>query len=62
MAFDLENSSYRLPVGLGIGQVIPTPEVVYNVLIEPRFTILDRGAGQPELQLFVGFNMQFPGN
>jgi hypothetical protein len=51
-----------VPVGLGIGQVIPTPKVVYNVFVEPQFTILDRGAGQPEVQLFVGFNMQFLGN
>ena len=61
VVFDLENDSYHVPVGLGIGQVIPTPKVVYNVFIEPQFTILDRGAGQPELQLFVGFNMQFLG-
>ena len=59
--FDLENDTYHVPVGLGIGQVIPTPNVVYNVFIEPQFTILDRGAGQPEFQLFVGFNMQFLG-
>ena len=59
--YDLENNTYHVPVGLGIGQVIPTPNVVYNVFIEPQFTILDRGAGQPQLQLFVGFNMQFQG-
>ena len=59
--FDLENDTYHIPVGLGLGQVIPTPKVVYNVFIEPQFTILDRGAGQPQLQLFVGFNMQFQG-
>ncbi len=60
--FNLENDTYHVPVGLGLGKVIPTPSVVYNVFIEPQFTILDRGAGQPELQLFVGFNMQFLGN
>ena len=59
--FDLENDTYHVPVGLGLGQVIPTPNVVYNVFVEPQFTILDRGAGQPQLQLFVGFNMQFQG-
>jgi hypothetical protein len=60
--FDLENDTYHVPVGLGIGRVIPTPGVVYNVFIEPQFTIFDRGAGQPELQLFVGFNVQFLGS
>jgi hypothetical protein len=61
LVFDLENDTYHVPVGLGIGQVIPTENVVFNVFIEPQFTILDRGAAQPELQLFVGFNMQFLG-
>jgi hypothetical protein len=60
--FNLENDTYHVPVGLGIGQVIPTESVVYNVFVEPQFTILDRGAGQPELQLFVGLNMQFLGS
>ena len=59
--FNLENNSYHVPVGLGLGKVIPTPSVGYNVFFEPQFTILDRGVGQPELQLFVGFNMQFLG-
>jgi len=59
--FDLENDTYHVPVGLGLGQVIPTPNIVYNVFVEPQFTILDRGVGQPQLQLFVGFNMQFQG-
>ena len=59
--FNLENDTYHVPVGLGLGKVIPTGKVVYNVFLEPQFTILDRGAGQPELQLFVGFNMQFLG-
>ena len=57
--FDLENDSYHVPIGLGIGRVIPTKRVVFNVFIEPQFTILDKGPGQPEFQLFMGFNMQF---
>ncbi len=60
--FNQENDSYHVPVGLGIGQVVPTPSVVYNFFVEPQFTILSRGRAQPELQLFVGFNMQFTGN
>jgi hypothetical protein len=59
--FNLEADTYHVPVGLGLGKVVPTPSVVFNMFIEPQFTILDRGAGQPELQIFVGFNMQFLG-
>jgi hypothetical protein len=57
--FDLENDTYHVPVALGIGQVIPTEKVVFNMFIEPQFTILSKGDGQPELQVFVGLNMQF---
>jgi hypothetical protein len=57
--FDLESDDYAIPVGLGFGKVIPTERVVFNVFIEPQFTVLSKGSGQPELQLFLGFNMQF---
>ena len=57
--FDFENKKYNVPVGLGIGTVVPTPGAVYNIFIEPQYTMLSRGAGQPELQIFVGFNTQF---
>ena len=50
---------YNVPVGLGIGQVVPTKSVVFNVFVEPQFTVLSHGARQPELQVFVGFNTQF---
>jgi hypothetical protein len=57
--FNLEANTYHLPIGLGIGKVFKSEKTVYNAFFEPQFTFLDRGAGQPELQLFVGFNMQF---
>jgi hypothetical protein len=59
MAFNLETDSYHVPFGLGIGKVIPTESAVYNFFIEPQFTILDRGPGQPEVQLYMALNMQF---
>ncbi|MBK9088163.1 MAG: hypothetical protein IPL90_03600 [Holophagales bacterium] len=59
MAFNLEDGSYNVPAGLGIGKVIPTKSVVFNVFVEPQFTVLSHGARQPELQVFVGFNTQF---
>ena len=48
-----------MPLGLGIGQVIPTKKVVYNVFVEPQWSVADKGAGYPKWQIFVGFNMQF---
>ncbi len=58
-AFDFENDTYHIPIGLGLGKVFKSGSTVFNVFAEPQFTILSKGDGQPQLQLFVGFNMQF---
>ena len=57
--FDIENDKYNVPVGLGIGKVVPTSKAIFNLFVEPQYTILSRGAGQPELQIFIGVNTQF---
>jgi hypothetical protein len=57
--FDLENDTYNVPVGIGIGQVVPTKGAIFNVFAEAQFTVLSHGARQPELQIFIGFNTQF---
>lgn len=57
--YDFENDNYGMPLGLGIGQVFKRGNTVYNAFIEPQFSVADDGPGQPEWQVFVGFNMQF---
>lgn len=59
--FNLEANTYHIPMGLGIGKVVPRGRTVFNFFIEPQFTILDRGIGQPEFQLYMAVNMQFLG-
>ncbi|MBK5105372.1 MAG: hypothetical protein JJE42_14080 [Burkholderiales bacterium] len=59
MAKNIENSTYSVPIGLGIGQVIPSENVVYNIFIEPQVSVADKGAGWPKWQIFLGLNMQF---
>jgi hypothetical protein len=59
MAFNLENGDYSVPIGLGIGKVIPRKKVVYNIFVEPQWSVADDGAGWPEWQIFLGLNMQF---
>jgi hypothetical protein len=59
MVFNLETNDYVVPYGLGLGKVVSTPKIVYNLFVEPQFTILSRGPGQPELQIFFGLNLQF---
>ncbi|MDJ0841362.1 MAG: hypothetical protein QNK37_32940 [Acidobacteriota bacterium] len=57
--YNVETSDYHVPVGLRLGKVLPGPKVVYNVFVEPQWTILDRGPGQPEFQLYAAVNLQF---
>ncbi|MCK5351793.1 hypothetical protein KAJ77_04410 [bacterium] len=57
--FDLETDNYHIPIGLGVGKVVPHGNTVFNFFIEPQVTIADSGSGQPELQIFTGLNMQF---
>lgn len=59
-AFDLKSGDYSVPIGFGIGQVLKAGGLVYNIFLEPQFTILHSGAGQPEIQLFAGINVQIP--
>jgi len=58
-AFNLESGDYSVPVGLGVGKVFTVGDVVLNAFIEPQYSIATEGPGQPEFQIFTGFNMQF---
>jgi hypothetical protein len=57
--FDLEKPTYNVPFGLGAGKAIPTDRVIYNLFIEPQFSMAVRGIGQPAIQIFAGMNIQF---
>ena len=57
--YNFDSDTYSLPIGIGIGQVIPKGKTVYNIFVEPQWSIADKGSGWPEWQIFVGFNMQF---
>lgn len=59
LSFDLTNGHYNIPVGLGIGKVIPAGKVVFNIFAEPQLSVAAEGAGQPAFQTFFGFNTQF---
>lgn len=60
--YNLENDNYSVPVGVGLGKVMKRGNTVFNLFVEPQFSIADDGPGQPDWQVFVGFNMQFLGN
>ena len=58
-AFNLRNGDYAVPFGLGLGKVVKVETIVFNIFLEPQFTILHQGVGQPLVQIFTGMNMQF---
>ena len=58
-AYNLDNDSYSVPLGVGIGQVIKRGKTVFNVFVEPQWSVADKGPGQPKWQVFMGLNMQF---
>jgi hypothetical protein len=57
--FNIEKSTYNVPLGFGIGKVVKSGRTVFNMFVEPQFTIFHDGVGQPELQIFAALNMQF---
>ncbi len=59
MVYDFESRGYSVPIGLGIGKVVPRGKVVFNAFIEPQVSIADKGSGWPKWQIFVGLNSQF---
>lgn len=57
--YNFEGDTYGVPLGIGIGKVVKKGSTVYNAFVEPQFSVADDGSGQPEWQIFLGFNMQF---
>ena len=57
--FDLENDAYTVPFGVGIGKIKKVDSTVFNVFIEPQWSMFNKGVGMPGFQLFAGINMQF---
>jgi len=60
-SYNLENDSYSVPLGLGIGYVVKKGKTIYNFFLEPQYSVLDSGPGQPEWQILLGFNIQLMG-
>ncbi|MEJ2469475.1 MAG: hypothetical protein P8Y51_10560, partial [Campylobacterales bacterium] len=59
--YDFEQEKYSIPIGLGVGQVIKRGKTVFNVFIEPQYSVADKGAGVTQWQVFTGLNIQFFG-
>lgn len=56
--FDIKNDSYAVPLALGLGQVIKVGNTVFNVFVEPQYSVLHNDT-QAQFQVFTGINLQF---
>ncbi|RAS33203.1 hypothetical protein [Paraburkholderia bryophila] len=56
--FDLQHGAYYLPVGLGGGKAWKSGATIYNVFIEPQYSVAHSG-NVPKWQIFAGLNMTF---
>ena len=50
---------WQSPGHEGYTTLVKNGNTVYNFFVEPQFTILDKGVGQPQLQWYMALNMQF---
>ena len=56
---DFEHDAYNIPFGLGLGKVIKVNGTVFNIFLEPQFTMFNKGNNLPLFAMFGAINMQF---
>lgn len=56
--FHFEDDVYLVPLGLGVGRILPLGGMIVNAFIEPQMTAYHKGQGLPSLQVFAGLNFQ----
>jgi hypothetical protein len=57
--YNFANSSYNIPLGLRLGKVIQRDKTIFNVFVEPQYSVANDGVGLPEWQIYFAVNMQF---
>jgi hypothetical protein len=57
--YNFENDNYNMPLGVGLGKVWVRGGTVFNLFLEPQYSVANRGAGQAKMQYYMALNMQF---
>lgn len=57
--YNFENDNYSVPLGLRLGKVFQRNKTVFNLFVEPQWSVADSGPGQPKRQVYFAVNMQF---
>lgn len=58
--YDIERSTYAIPIGAGVGKVWKSGTTTLNLFAEPQWTVAHEGDGMPKFQMYFGLNLQFP--
>jgi len=58
-SYNFANDNYSVPLGLRLGKVTRRDKTVFNLFVEPQYSVADRGTGLPEWQVYFALNMQF---
>ena len=56
--FEVEWDTYNMPIGVGIGKIVKVKRKVFNMFVEPQWTVVNEGHG-PDFAVFAGLNLQF---
>lgn len=57
--YNFQNDNYSVPLGIRLGKVFKRNNTVFNVFVEPQWSIHDKGNGLPKEQVYFAINMQF---
>lgn len=58
-SYDFKSDNYTVPLGIRLGKVMKKNKTVFNLFVEPQYSVFDRGAGLPQWQIYMALNMQF---
>lgn len=58
-SFDLQRNEYYIPVGAGAGRAWRSGKTIFNMFVEPQWTVAHKGENLPQFTIFAGFNMTF---
>ena len=58
-SFNNNNLNKQRRISRRVGKVLKIDGTVFNFFIEPQYTVLVEGAGQPLFQIYTAVNMQF---
>jgi len=55
--YDLKNDTHYIPIGFGVGKASKVGSNVYNLFVEPQWTVDHKGEGLPKFTLVAGLNI-----